>query len=355
MRNPTTRLFEAVRRRLLLLRLATALRSATWAAAAILAALTLVHLFVARLDVTTVFAAAALPWLVAAGWIASQRIPLEQCAAWADRHLEGKSAYATLLETVGDQTATSASPAVERLLLWLEVAAPRSEAMLQARPLQMRLAKPVMAMCVSAALAAILLQIPAQDTASRLSTSAAIPVSRTELAAGVTTKRGDPPAKGGTAAPAAAAQGSRGPAREAPTGAELAAATNAGDDSGQKGLASSTAPATGTSGSRASAGGREAGDSADTLEDTGFSAAWQGELARQLLTAAAPADSAPTRADPARAGDYAAAPGPLDDPSAMARIVAAPAVSPEARPRGPVGPAEQAYIRAYFSGSGASQ
>jgi len=354
MRNPTTRLFEAVRRRLLLLRLATALRSATWAAAAILAALTLVHLFVARLDVTTVFAAAALPWLVAAGWIASQRIPPEQCAAWADRHLEGKSAYATLLETVGDQPATPASPAVERLLLWLEVAAPRSEAMLQARPLQMRLAKPVMAMCVSAALAAILLQIPTQDTASRLSTSAAPSMSQAELAAGVTTEPGKPPATGGTAA-TAAARGNRGPAREAPTGAELAAATNAGEDSGQKALPSSTAPATGASGSRAASGGREAGDSADTLEDTGFSTAWQGELARQLLTAAAPADSAPTRADPARAGDYAAAPGPLDDPSAMARIVAAPAVSPEARPRVPVGPAEQAYIRAYFSGSGASQ
>ena len=108
MRNPTTHsLFDAVRRRLLLQRLATALRGAAWATAAILIAMTLVHMFVARFDVTVVVAAAALPWLVAAGWSASHRITRAECAAWADRHLGGTSAYATLLETVGDQTATT--------------------------------------------------------------------------------------------------------------------------------------------------------------------------------------------------------------------------------------------------------
>ena len=161
------------------------------------------------------------------------------------------------------------------------------------------------------------------------------------------------PARGGSDRRNGCRAKDRGQAREAPPAAELAAA-NAGADSVEKELALTTAPATGASGSRAASGGREAGDSADTLEDTGFSPSWQGELARKVLSSTAAADNVPARADPSRAADYAAAPSPPDDTSAAARHSPAPAVPPEARPRVRLGPAEQAYVRAYFSGSGAT-
>jgi hypothetical protein len=353
MRNPTPHsLLDAVRRRLLLQRLATALRSAAWTSATILIAMALVHTFVTRFDVTTVLAAAALPWLVAAGWTASHRITPAECAAWADRHLGGASAYATLLETVGDQAPQPASPAIERLLQWVEAAVPRSQAILQALPLQMRLARPVMAMFVSAALTATLLQMPARHAAAIWNRPAGAPPSQTERDARIAMAPSDPPAEE-AADPTVAAQGSRGQAREAPPAAELAAA-NAGEDSGEKWLALTTAPATGASGSRAASGGREAGDSPDTLEDTGFSASWQGELARKMLSSTTTADNAPARADPSRTADYAAALRLPDAASAVSRNSLAPAVPPEARPRVRLGPAEQAYVRAYFSGSGAT-
>jgi hypothetical protein len=351
MRNPTTHsLFEAVRRRLLLQRLATALRSAAWTAAAIMISMALVHMFVARFDVTAILAAAALPWLVAAGWTASHRITPAECAAWADRHLGGTSAYATLLETAGDQPSQPASPAVERLLQWVEAAVPRSEAMLQTLPLHMRLAKPVMAMFVSAALTAILMQIPARHAAAKWGRPAGTPVSQTERDARITTAPSDLPAEEATD-PTVAVQGSRGQTSEAPPTAELAAA-NAGEVSDDKEFALTTAPATGASGSRAASGGREAGDSPDTLEDTGLSASWQGDLARKVRSSTATSENLPARADPSRAAGYATALRPPGDSSAVPRNSPAPAVPPEARPRVRLGPAEQAYVRAYFSGSG---
>ncbi len=353
MGNPPPQvLFDAVRRRLRLQRLATALRSAAWATAAILVATTLLQMFVVRFDVTAVIAAAALPWLVATGWTASRRITPAECAAWADRHLGGTSAYATLLETVGDQPPRPASPAVETLLQWVEAAVPRSQAMLQAMPLHLRLAKPVMAMVVSAALTAILLQIPARHAAAKWNRAADTPVAQTEPDARLPTAPSDLPAAEATDA-TVAVQRTPGQAREVPPAAELAAA-KAGADSVDKELALTTAPATGASGSRAASGGREAGDSPDTLEDAGFSPSWQGELARKVLSSTAAADNVPARADPSRAADYAAAPSPSEDMSAALRHSPVPAVPPEARPRVRLGPAEQAYVRAYFSGSGAT-
>jgi hypothetical protein len=345
-------LFDAVRRRLRLQRLATALRRATWAAVAILVAMALLQLFVARFDVTVVLAATALPWLVGAGWTASGRITPAECAAWADRHLGGKSAYATLLETVGDQPPRPASPAVEALLQWVDAAVPRSQAMLHALPLRMRLAKPVMTLFVSGALTAILLQLPAPDTAAKWNMPAGAPVAQTEPDAHLATAPRDQPAAE-TTEPTVAVQSSRGQAREAPPTAELVAA-KAGADSVEKELALSTDPATGASGSRAASGGREAGDSPDTLDDAGFTPSWQGELARKVLSSTAAADNVPARADPSHAADYAAAPSPPDDSSAVPLMSPAPAVPPEARPRVRLGPAEQAYVRAYFSGSGAT-
>ncbi len=82
----------------------------------------------------------------------------------------------------------------ERLLEWVEAAVPRSQAMLQALPLHLRLAKPVMAMLVSAALTAILLQIPARHAAAKWHEPVGTPVSQTERDVPVTTAPGDSPA-----------------------------------------------------------------------------------------------------------------------------------------------------------------
>jgi hypothetical protein len=353
MREPTpATLLDAVRRRLRLLHWVRALRAAAWTSTALLISLALTHLWLTPIDAAVVLAAAAIPWLLAAGWALSRRITEQDCAGWADRHLGGASAFATWLETAGEP---HASPAGERFLQWIAAAVPRSLATLQSLPLRLRLTKPLLSMIVSAVLAAIVLQISSPQSAGTRAKPAGATESRTareELG------RADPT----DASPTGAAPSPAATAGKQDAGADTSRATGLspltdGEDSDATVLelaTAPTAPTAGASGARAAAGGREAGDSPDTVQEPGLSPSWQGELARKLLSATDVTDPASVRADPSRAASYAAVAGPSDAAPTTRDPAPAPAAAPAARPQPRLGPAEQAYLRAYFAGSGAT-
>jgi hypothetical protein len=345
-------LLAAIGRRLRLQRLATALRIAAWATAAILLTSALLHWFVAPVAVTAVLVATAVPWLLAVGWTASRRITQAECAAWADRHLGGMSAYATCLEVTANPSPRHAAPAVERLMHWVDAAVPRSQTMLLALPVRLRLSRPLLATLVCAALLGTLMQVPARYTAAQRSAADGSPLPQAARNAHATTTSADAAAE--AAKEESVAQDGQGRKPEPSATAALAAV--AGDEGNGGDQATSAASiAAGAASGRPASGGLEAGDSPDTLDDAGFSTSWQGELARQVQATAATSGSVPERADNARTAEYLPALAPAAASTADASFSPAPAVSPEERARVHAGPAEQAYIRAYFSGSGATQ
>jgi hypothetical protein len=351
MRDPTpATLLSAVRRRLLLLRWARALRSAAWTTAALLICLALTHLWLVPLETPFVLAVAATTWMLAAGWAVSHRFTDLECASWADRHLGGSSAFATWLEVIVEP---QASPAVERFLRWIAAAVPRTFAMLHSLPLRLQLTKPLSVLIVSAGLAATVLQIPSLQPAGTRAQPAAAPDAR--AAREVEERANAPDASSQGASPLQAATAGRQDAAVEESHADaLRPLADTADDSTTVALELATAPTAGAAGARAAAGGRDAGDSPDTVQESGLAPSWQGELARRLLSAPGATDPASARADPARAATYTAVADPPGAAPATRDFAPAPAAAPTARPQAGLGPAEQAYLRAYFAGSGAT-
>jgi hypothetical protein len=103
---------------------------------------------------------------------------------------------------------------------------------------------------------------------------------------------------------------------------------------------------------RAAPGGRDAGAGTDDTADAALSQAWQGEMATTLRTLEVP-PQASSRTDQSLAADYesAATGGAVTGPGAEFTPAAA---APHARRKPSLGPAEQAYVRAYFAAPGAT-
>jgi hypothetical protein len=102
----------------------------------------------------------------------------------------------------------------------------------------------------------------------------------------------------------------------------------------------------------AESGERDAGAGTDDTADAALSQAWQGDLATTLRTLATP-PPASSSADQSLAADYesAAADGSVMRPGAASTPAAA---ALQARRKPSLGPAEQAYVRAYFAAPGAT-
>jgi len=350
-------LLDAVRRRLRVQRLAQSLRIAAWVAIAVTVACLLVHWFVRPLGLATMLEIAALPSGVALAWAVSRRNPSAECAAWADRHLGGASAYSTWLELTADRQPAPTSPAVERLSQWIDEVVPHSLAGLRARPLRARLTQPVVACLTVVVLAAVLLQLPVRHattavTGSSGRTQASGPTADADARSARENAgaelMSEPTAGGRLDAPHRSADlpgpvSTRGTAQDVPGTAMTL----------QDSSLETSARAGGTSG-RAGAGGHEAGDSPDTSTDAGLSDSWQGALAEKLRATGPAGAGAPERADPSRLAEYDGARGPPDTASIAADLSPAPALAPEPQARVQLGPTEQAYVRAYFAGSGAA-
>jgi hypothetical protein len=340
-------LLRAVRRRLRLHRAADALRFAAWTTVALALIAILLHLFVRPVGLSAAAFAIALCWLGALAQAAATRIDAKDCAAWADRHLGGSTAYATYLEFL-DAPSPGETPALRRLNDWVEQVAPRSLEQLHAMPRRAGLSKPAAVAAVAVALTVVLLQLPAHPHVAIPPQSRNGPaIDRPELPI-------RPAAEGDSRAAAAPA------ISRAERSDRNAAPGTAGSD-GITALATDR-PSSAEVSDRAvgaqkavvahepASGGRNAGESPDSAPDTGLSDAWQGEMAASLQALADPAQGR-TRTDSTLAAEFRDRSG-ASPPASPASIAVAAASPPEARFTAKLTPAEQAYVRAYFAGSG---
>jgi hypothetical protein len=272
-----------------------------------------------------------------------------ECAAWADRLLGGRSAYSTYLEFASKDDEPRPAAALTRLIDWIEQAAPRSLELLESMSQRTGVMKPTAVAIVAALLAIALLQIPTHPrthVSSLVSTALPMPAADApgraaerdegEMAASAVTAR---PRKTG------AADESREAGGLAPVAEDRHAAVEARNTDDE-------APRS-TSAQRAASGGRDAGDSPDKVVDPGLSEAWQGELATTLRSLSEPSEGT-TRTDSTVAAEFSRETMPSSDVRGTMILVPAPAAAPEARRAARLGPAEQAYVRAYFAGSGAT-
>jgi hypothetical protein len=333
--------------------LADAVSFAAWVTVAVALVAMALHLVVRPVSPAAFALAISISSVAAILQAAFTRIRASECAAWADRFLGGSSAYATYLECSATLDRRQDNPALHRLVEWIEQAAPRSLEQLRSIPPQAGVLKPVAVALVAVTLAAVLLQVPVRPHAAVTSASS--------VESGATAQLGpDTPELASTARvdeDAPAADGARPrKARNEETGREGQVLTPVLEDERTTpeevkaaGEAQGAADA-----KRAASGGRDAGDSPDTAADTGLSEAWQGAMASTLRSLSEPPVQA-TRTDSTRAADFSADTIANGSARAVDAITPAPAAAPEARRAVRLGPAEQAYVRAYFAGSGATQ
>ncbi len=341
---------RTVHRRLRRHHVASAAQAAAWLSVVVAGVAVLLHVFVRPVDAATVAIAVAVVWFVSLAQAFMRPVRDAECASWADRHLDGESAYETYLE---HRDAGGPAPAVLRLVAWIDGGARRSVERLASMPGDVRLGKPLAVAAVALLLAVVLLQVPMQTKArmtrgaSASAATAGVPSEHAGRDSGAArtgdvsdvddsmsspaAKRGDTTNSEGGRIPAPAdASGEDSVTREGPRSADAAPAAE-----------------------QAAAGGRDAGQTADTVADTGFTEAWQGEMATKLRELAT-TDQQPADADPTLAADYQPAAAPQDATDTALVFKPAAAVAPEARSRMRLGPAEQAYVRSYFADSGAT-
>jgi hypothetical protein len=352
MRSPAAdRVLDAVRRRLQTQRNAGALRRAAWLTIVVAAIAVTLHAFVRPVALVEVAVAIAAAWSFAglSAWLPP--VGPRDCAAWADRQLDGACAYETYLER---RDGPALSPGVERQFGdSLEQLAKGATARLRALPVDANFRKPLALAAVGLLLCVVLLQVPVQmRTGAREIGDRGVP------GESVATSRST-----ASPSPSVESASTREPADSGkPSQVDSNAATRGqgatGDEPGTRidEVAADRDPES-TAGraaaKRSGTGGREAGATADTAENPSLSEAWKGAMAAQFRELAAPPEAA-TRADPTLAATYSP-----DDTGGTASAGAdstrpAAAVPPPARHASSPGPAERAYVRAYLSLQGAT-
>lgn len=340
---------DAVRRHLQRTRRLVAARHAAWGSALVMLAGLLVHLFVRPLAFGGLFAAALVPWLLAFAQSVITRPRPAECADWADRHLGGRSAYATALEHAAG--AHGARPSARaHLEAWIAAAAPHSLALLAAQPRDLRLRRPVLVALVCTALAAGMLQLPTRPLAGT-ATGVALESVRASVA---TVDSSGTTRESPTRTSAPGKRDDRGDDRVAAhQDAALAtpSAPTAPNESGENTAAGRDGAPTGIE-SSSGGSGREAGSSRDSSADATPTSAWTGALAARLRQVTSGKESESTTADANRAVEYTTAAATHGRSPAMPQSVAA-ATPPPADDELRVGPAERAYLRAYWAANGA--
>jgi hypothetical protein len=308
---------------------------------------------------------AALAALAAIVWTIVQRPSAAQCATWADRHLRGESAYATLLETADSAAST---PATQWLAQWATARVPVSVALIAAhRNDRASLRAALVSLAVSAAIAAtIVMTVDPESGATRTASTrpsaggpaAAADVSRPpaepaqQLAAALRTGVGREPAasavRTGAGSDAATddTDTGRAPARssQGPAGSKPASTAAGAQDEASPPAERGRLPSAAGTGS-----GNDAGTSRDTRRDQGIS-----------TVAVAPASAAAgrDRRDGALIGPRTAVEQPASydrgDPSASAFppapiVAAAAADPPSARRAMRLSPTRAAYVQAWMT------
>lgn len=289
-------LLDAVGQRLWRGHALAAMRLSLWGTASLLLFAALAHVAKGPVSLTGLWTTILLLWGVAAARAVTQRPGSVECAAWADRNLGGESAYSTWLESRGATRRDREDPALQWLEQWMKAAVPRSLGLLADRREPTSLARPLATVLICAAVAVVVLKVPASghrgdveplarsDASGHRAGDAAPPDATTlddtalaeELAetlrstgrAPEVEPRGPGPSSGAPGSEydgdqGSGASGQRGAAREA---AGSAATSVAASDAGTTGSGRDT---TGTG----EGSGREAGDSRDDRRDPGSSRA----------------------------------------------------------------------------------
>jgi hypothetical protein len=328
------------------------MRFAAWVSVALALIAALLHLFVRPMGMGTMAIAMAVVW--AAAMLQAIATPIRDAtsAAWADRHLRGASAYATYLEAAVRPERTEATPALRRLVEWIEQAAPRSLAQLASISPDAGALKPVAAALVCTALTAVLLHVPVRQQAGGDAGSAGTAARATRTPAAALGPAADERVEADATSAAAAGAPEDGTERN---GREASARVPATDDQVAAAEEQDIAQGSprGPASSRAAAGGRDAGESPDTAADAGLSEAWQGAMASTLRSLAQPPQAA-GRTDPTLEAEFATGAESGGAARGTGAFAPAAAVAPSAERKISLGPAEQAYVRAYFEGSGAT-
>lgn len=335
-------LHAAVRRRLWLRQAARAARVALWSLAALALLVLLLHLFVRPLPLQAVPALAVVLALAALGWSAARRPAEDRCALWADRELGGASAFTTLLDVRSGRLRGADGQALQCLTQWAAARVPAALAALQAGREPARMARPLAAAVVCAALALLVLALPGAGPAAPALAASAVgaPGPAAQPAADAPAASAAPAAaelarqvasalrKGPADEEARSGQGGRGAARSGdevqersagspPPGAAPTAPASPPEAAAAKAVgARAAAPQTGGAGGSR---GREAGDSADTRRRAGLAAVPQGTMPARRVALAPTQPARSGRADDRQAAQYDA---PYDD--------AAPAAGPQA-------------------------
>lgn len=149
-----------------------ATRAALWGTAALLLTAVAWHLATRRVAADFVLWTTAALWTALLVRAALQRPNIATCALWADRHLHGQSAYGTLLEMQRAAPSGARALALHQLDVWAAAQAPRSRLLLSERREPTRLARPLLAALVCAALAVLVQSLwddagtPSQATAA---------------------------------------------------------------------------------------------------------------------------------------------------------------------------------------------
>jgi hypothetical protein len=347
MRSPDAdRVLDQVRRRLQAQRNADAVRRAAWLTFIVAAIAVTLHAFVRPVAFVEISVAVAAVWSLAIVGARLRAVDRRDCAAWADRQLDGACAYETYLERRD-------GPALPRGVELqftdsLERLASGADDRLRAIAVDASFRRPLALAAVGLLASIVLLQVPMQwRTSGReagapedSAASAAASRATANTGLGVDTAPTLAQARTGEPNPLAATAATRGSdAAGDDPGArvdEVAADRDRGNAAG------------GATTKRSGTGGREAGDTADTAENPSLSEAWKGTMAAQFRELPA-APEAATRADPTLAATYSQDDTGRTTAAAPDMAPPAAAVPPPARHASSTGPAERAYVRAYLS------
>lgn len=343
------RVLVEVRLRLRAWRIADAVRTAAWLTFVIAAIAVTLHAFVRPVGHLEIVVALGVVWSVLAACAWLQAIDRRECAAWADRHLEGACAFETYLEHCDGPALT---PEVERQFGGsLERVASAAGDRLRAMPVETNVGRPLALATVGLLLTVVLLQVPVQmragarhgaitgTTAASAGNSGSVALSGARREDAATSA----PERAQAAAQPASNTGTRGGVTADGRPAHLDEATGG------------RTPGDTTNGAVAKqpgSGGRDAGDTADADANPALSEAWQGAMAARFRELAAPPEAA-ARADPTLAATYSPEDTSRATPSEVLTQQLAAASPPPARHTSSPDPAERAYIRAYLSLQGA--
>ncbi len=372
--TPVQALLDAVQRRLWRDRFLAAGRQALWTAAAVSATAIALHLLLTPVGPAAWGTVIVLMAVVLGARAAAARPPEAACALWADRHLGGASAYSTLLEQRQRGAASPAldSPALRQLERWVLEQLPQAQRQLAAQRQPARLARPLVAALVCAALAGGVLALfdrpPPSPPAPHPSVSPVTGATPPALgAAGGSAPNGlagdiaqalrstapqalDDQPEAGAGGPSARAGRPDGRAPAKASGGSADGGTAASGASVSAPSSPGTTTAAGASGATGSSTGREAGDGRDLRGQAGLSRLQP--LPRAVTRSGAAVAGGQRQADDASAGRYDdqdAAQRPLD--GATGGFNAAAATKPPVTASKPLGATQNSYVQAWMKAS----